>query len=73
MRAGEGAVNLADQLHVVEEGIEGIEVGEAHHVGRAASRGLERDAKSVSSPARDDGTKCFRPSFAQTDNVDEPG
>lgn len=26
VRAGEGAVNLADQLHVVEEGVEGIEV-----------------------------------------------
>lgn len=30
--ASKGAVNLADQLHVVEEGVEGIEVGEAHHV-----------------------------------------
>ncbi len=47
--AGEGAVNLAHQLHVVEEGVEGIEVGEAHHVGGAASRSLkrERDPKSV--------------------------
>lgn len=51
MRAGEGAVNLADQLHVVEESVEGIEVGEAHHVGGAASCGLESDAKSVSSSA----------------------
>ena len=32
MGAGEGAVNLADQLHVVKEGVEGVEVGEAHHV-----------------------------------------
>lgn len=55
MRAGEGAVNLADQLHVVEESVEGIEVGEAHHVGGAASCSLESDAKSVSSSAQDDG------------------
>lgn len=49
MRAGEGAVNLADQLHVVEEGVEGIEVWEAHHVGGAASCSLENDAKYVTS------------------------
>lgn len=58
MRAGEGAVNLADQLHVVEESVEGIEVGEAHHVGGAATRSLESDARmqeSVSSSAQDDG------------------
>lgn len=46
-RASEGAVDLADQLHVVEEGIEGIEVGEAHHVGGAASCSLRGDSKSV--------------------------
>lgn len=45
--AGEGAVNLADQLHVVEEGVEGIEVGEAHHVGGTASCSLKRDPESV--------------------------
>lgn len=39
--AGQGAVDLADQLHVVEEGVEGVEVGEAHHVGGAASRRLQ--------------------------------
>lgn len=50
MCAGEGAVNLADQLHVVEEGAEGIEVGEAHHVGGAASCSLEKDPESVISP-----------------------
>lgn len=45
--AGEGAVNLTDQLHVVEEGVEGIEVGEAHQVGGAASCSLEKQSKSV--------------------------
>lgn len=40
VRAGHGAVNLADQLHVVEQGVEGVEVREAHHVGGAASGGL---------------------------------
>ena len=45
--AGEGAVNLADQLHVVEEGVEGIEVGEAHHVGGTASCSLEKDPKYI--------------------------
>lgn len=39
--AGQGAVNLADQLHVVEEGVEGVKVGKAHHVGGAASCGLD--------------------------------
>ena len=47
VRAGEGAVNLADKLHVVEEGVEGVEVGEAHHVGGAASCSLEKDPESV--------------------------
>lgn len=41
--ADQGAVDLADQLHVVEEGVEGIEVGEAHHVGGTASCSLEKD------------------------------
>lgn len=45
--AGEHAVNLADQLHVVEESVEGVEVREAHHVGGAASGGLENNAMSV--------------------------
>lgn len=40
VRAGDGAVNLADQLHVVEQGVEGVEVREAHHVGGAASCSL---------------------------------
>lgn len=40
VRAGHRAVNLADQLHVVEQGVEGVEVGEAHHVGGAAPGGL---------------------------------
>lgn len=44
-RAGDGAVNLADQLHVVEQGVEGVEVGEAHHVGGAASCGLREAPK----------------------------
>lgn len=44
VRAGEGAVNLADHLHVVEEGVEGVEVGEAHHVGGAASGRLQTEA-----------------------------
>lgn len=47
VRAGQGAVDLAHQLHVVEEGVEGIEVGEAHHVGGAASRSLETQPESV--------------------------
>lgn len=38
--ASEGAVNLAYKLHIVEERVEGIEVGEAHHVGGAASCSL---------------------------------
>lgn len=42
MRAGQGAVDLSDHLHVVEESIEGIEVGEAHHVGGAASCSLRK-------------------------------
>lgn len=41
VRARHRAVNLADQLHVVEQGVEGVEVGEAHHVGGAASGGLK--------------------------------
>lgn len=45
--AGEHAVDLADQLHVVEQGVEGVEVREAHHVGGAASGGLESNATSV--------------------------
>lgn len=45
--ASKGAVNLADQLHVAEEGVEGVEVGEAHHVGGAASCSLQKDPKSV--------------------------
>lgn len=45
VRAGDGAVNLADQLHVVEQGVEGVEVGEAHHVGGAASCSLRGDPK----------------------------
>lgn len=40
VRARHRAVNLADQLHVVEQGVEGVEVREAHHVGGAASGGL---------------------------------
>lgn len=47
VRARHRAVNLADQLHVVEESIEGIEVGEAHHVGGAPSRSLQQDQKPV--------------------------
>lgn len=46
MTASEGPVNLADKLHVVEEGVEGIEVGEAHHVGCAASSSLHKDPES---------------------------
>lgn len=45
--AGQGAVDLADQLHVVEEGVEGVEVGEAHHVGGAASRRLQNRGNKV--------------------------
>lgn len=44
IRAGQGAVHLADQLHVVEEGIEGIEVREAHQVGGAAPSSLEEES-----------------------------
>lgn len=47
VRAGEGAVNLADQLHAVEEGVEGSEVGEAHHVGGAASCSLNKQSAKV--------------------------
>lgn len=42
MRAGQGAVDLSDQLHVVEESVEGIKVGEAHHVGGATSCSLRK-------------------------------
>lgn len=42
MCASEGAVNLADQLHVVEESVEGVKVREAHHVGDAASCSLQK-------------------------------
>lgn len=42
-RAGQCAVDLADQLHVVEEGVEGVEVGEADHVRGAAPCSLERE------------------------------
>lgn len=52
--ASNGAVNLADQLHVVQEGVEGIEVGEAHHVGGAASCSLEKDPESVIPPVQED-------------------
>lgn len=45
--ADQGAVDLADQLHVVEEGIEGVEVGEAHHMGGAASRRLKNRGNNV--------------------------
>lgn len=45
VRACDGAVNLADQLHVVEQGVEGVEVREAHHVGGAASCSLRGDTK----------------------------
>lgn len=48
MCAGNGAVDLADQLHVVEEGVEGVEVGEAHHVGDAASCSLQDHPKMLS-------------------------
>lgn len=47
VRAGDGAVNLADQLHVVEQGVEGVEVREAHHVGGAASCSLRGEPKYV--------------------------
>lgn len=43
----QGAVDLADNLHVVEESVEGIEVGEAHHVGGAPSCSLQEDTKFV--------------------------
>lgn len=52
VRAGEGAVNLAHQLHVVEEGVEGVEVGEADHVGGAASCSLEEEPQSVIASVR---------------------
>lgn len=46
VRAGHGAVNLANQLHVVEQGVEGVEVREAHHMGGAASCGLRGRPKT---------------------------
>lgn len=47
--AGQSAIDLTDQLHVVEEGIEGVEVGEAHHVRRAASCCLKNRGKQSQS------------------------
>lgn len=38
--ASQGAVDLSDQLHVVEQRVEAIEVGEADLMGCAATRGL---------------------------------
>lgn len=46
VRARHRAVDLANQLHVVEESIEGIEVGEADHVGGAPSCSLWKDPKA---------------------------
>lgn len=54
VRACEGAVNLAHQLHVVEECVEGIEVREADHVGGASPCSLERDGKPVISSVQGD-------------------
>lgn len=54
--AGDGAVNLAHQLHIVEEGVEGIEVGEAHHVGGAPSCSLDKYPKSVIPSVQEDFT-----------------
>lgn len=39
--AGERAVDFADEFHVVEERVEGVEVGEADHVRGAATGCLE--------------------------------
>lgn len=41
--AGQRAVDLPDQLHVVEERVEAVEVGEADLVGRAAAGDLGED------------------------------
>lgn len=54
--AGDGAVNLAHQLHIVEEGVEGIEVGEAHHVGGTPSCSLDKYPKSVIPSVQEDFT-----------------
>lgn len=48
-RAGHGAVDLSDQLHVVQKGVEGVKVGEADHVGGAASCSLAKDKKDRTS------------------------
>lgn len=39
-RAGQCAVDLAQQLHVVQEGVEGVEVRETDHVRGAATCSL---------------------------------
>lgn len=61
--AGKRAVNLADQLHVVEKGVEGVEVREAHHVGGAASGGLENNATSVTDCVLSHNLMLFKQTF----------
>lgn len=41
--ASQGAVDLSDQLHVVEKRVEAVEVREADLVGCAATRNLGKD------------------------------
>ena len=42
-RAGQRAIDLADQLHVVQQGVKCVEVREANHVGGAATCSLEEE------------------------------
>lgn len=48
-RASQCAVDLAYQLHVVQEGVEGIEVREADHVRGAAACSLAEERQRISS------------------------
>lgn len=47
-RAGQRAVDLADQLHVVQKGVEGVEVREANQVRGAATCSLAEDKQRMS-------------------------
>lgn len=47
-RAGQCAVDLTQQLHVVQEGVEGVEVRETDHVRGAATCSLAEQRQSMS-------------------------
>lgn len=46
--AGHCAVDLSDQLHVVQKGIEGVKIGEADHVRGAATCSLVEKEHRIS-------------------------